>query len=102
MLFFNKKNEIEKVKKVEDKGIIRKNVKDLKDLISPGGIDASYTNHLEIVSNTTRYARTMIVSTLPRTAVFPELLREMYIFGDSNTSVFIKPIAPRKISNRFK
>jgi len=44
----------------------------------------------------------MIVSTLPRTAVFPELLREMYIFGDANTSVFIKPIAPRKIANRFK
>jgi len=44
----------------------------------------------------------MIVSTLPRTAVFPELLREMYIFGDANTSVFIKPIAPRKITNRFK
>ena len=85
MLFFNKKNEAEKIKKNEDKGAIRKNVKDLKDLIAP-----------------TRYARTMIVSTLPRTAVFPELLREMYIFGDANTSVFIKPIAPRKITNRFK
>lgn len=35
MLFFNKKVETEKVKKVEEKGIIRKNVKDLKDLISP-------------------------------------------------------------------
>ena len=54
------------------------------------------------MSNTTRYARTMIVSTLPRTAVFPELLREMYIYGDANTSVFIKPIAPRKITNRFE
>ena len=36
MLFFNKKNEGEKIKKSEDKGAIRKNVKDLKDLIAPG------------------------------------------------------------------
>mgnify|MGYP000294996974 FL=1 len=36
MLFFNKKNEAEKIKKNEDKGAIRKNVKDLKDLIAPG------------------------------------------------------------------
>ena len=36
MLFFNKKVETEKVKKVEEKGVIRKNVKDLKDLIAPG------------------------------------------------------------------
>lgn len=34
----------------------------------------------------------MLVTTLPRTAVFPELLRDMYTFGDANTSVFIKPI----------
>ena len=36
MLFFNKKNEAEKIKKSEDKGVIRRNVKDLKDLIAPG------------------------------------------------------------------
>ena len=36
MLFFNKKNEAEKIKKSEDKGAIRRNVKDLKDLIAPG------------------------------------------------------------------
>ena len=35
MLIFNKKQGVEKIKKVEDKGILRKNVKDLKDLISP-------------------------------------------------------------------
>lgn len=35
MLIFNKKQSTEKIKKVEDKGILRKNVKDLKDLISP-------------------------------------------------------------------
>ena len=33
MLFFNKKNEAEKIKKSEDKGAIRRNV---KDLIAPG------------------------------------------------------------------
>jgi hypothetical protein len=35
MLIFNKKQGTEKIKKAEDKGILRKNVKDLKDLISP-------------------------------------------------------------------
>lgn len=35
MLIFNKKQGAEKIKKAEDKGILRKNVKDLKDLISP-------------------------------------------------------------------
>jgi len=85
-------NEIEKVKK-EDVSIFKKNEKKIKDLIAPGGIDASYTNHIEIASSRTRYARSMIVANLPRMCTFPEFLRGMYTFGDLNVSVFINPVS---------
>ena len=80
-------------KQEKNEEIIKKNKKSLKDLIAPGGIDASHTNHIEIYSNKTRYARSMIVSTLPRMCTFPEFLRGMYTFGDINVSVFINPIS---------
>ncbi|MGN1299370.1 MAG: VirB4 family type IV secretion system protein [Candidatus Scatovivens sp.] len=86
-------NEILEVKKTEPMSIFNKNKKDLKSLIAPGGIDASYTNHLEIASSRTRYARSMIVSNLPRMCTFPEFLRGMYTFGDINVSVFIRPVS---------
>ena len=85
-------NEIEKIKK-EDESIFKKNEKNIKSLIAPGGIDASYTNHLEIASSRTRYARSMVVSNLPRMCTFPEFLRGMYTFGDINVSVFINPVS---------
>lgn len=96
MLFSKKKEVQEKVVEKENPTILKQNNTGLKELIAPAGIDTSYTNHLEIISNRTKFARSMVVSTLPRTAVFPELLREMYVFGDSNTSVFIKPISAGK------
>ena len=65
--------------------------KSLKDLIAPAGIDASFSNHLEIISTKTRYARSMVVSAIPRMCTFPEFLRSMYTFGDANISVFISP-----------
>ena len=68
----------------------------IKELISPSGIDASNIDHLEIISNVTRYARSFYVSTLPRMATFPELLRDMYMFGDINTSVYIEPVPEDK------
>ena len=85
-------NEIESVKK-EETSIFKKNEKNLKSLIAPGGIDASYTNHIEISSSRTRYARSMIVANLPRMCTFPEFLRGMYTFGDINVSVFINPVS---------
>lgn len=66
--------------------------KTLKELIAPSGIDASHIDHLEIISNTTRYARSFFVSSLPRMCTFPELFRDMYLFGDINTSVYINPV----------
>ena len=78
-------------RKKED--LLAKNASTLKDLIAPAGIDASYTNHIEIISNKTRYARSMIVSTIPRMCTFPEFLRSMYTFGDLNVSVFINPVS---------
>ena len=39
--------------------ILRK--KSIKELIAPSGIDASNIDHLEIISNTTRYARSFFV-----------------------------------------
>ena len=78
---------------VEQQTMLEKNKKTLKDLIAPAGIDATHTNHLEIISNKKKYARTMIVSTIPRMCTFPEFLRGMYSFGDLNTSVFITPVS---------
>ncbi len=66
--------------------------KTIKELIAPSGIDASNIDHLEIISDTTRYARSFFVSSLPRMCTFPELFRDMYLFGDINTSIYINPI----------
>ncbi|HIT70726.1 MAG TPA: DUF87 domain-containing protein [Candidatus Scatovivens faecipullorum] len=85
-------NEIESIKK-EEESVFKKNEKTIKGLIAPGGIDASYTNHIEISSARTRYARSMIVANLPRMCTFPEFLRGMYTFGDLNVSVFINPVS---------
>ena len=67
--------------------------KTIKELIAPSGIDASNIDHLEIISDTTRYARSFFVSSLPRMCTFPELFRDMYLFGDINTSIYINPIS---------
>lgn len=85
-------NEIENVK-TEEIGVLAKNKNGLKELIAPGGVDASYTNHIEISSARTRYARSMQVANLPRMCTFPEFLRGMYTFGDINVSVFINPVS---------
>lgn len=79
--------------------ILRK--KTIKELIAPSGIDASNIDHLEIISNTTRYARSFFVSSLPRSCTFPELFRDMYLFGDINTSVYIRPIQESKSQNEL-
>ena len=84
----------------QEKSIVD-NIKDLKDLIAPSGIDATSTNKLEIVSSTSKYARTMLVSTLPRMCTFPQLLRGMYTFGDINVSVYITPISEAKSQNEL-
>ncbi len=75
--------------------------KTIKELIAPSGVDASNIDHLEIISNVTRYARSFFVSTLPRMATFPELFRDMYLFGDINTSIYINPIAESRSQNEL-
>ena len=84
----------------QEKSIVD-NIKDLKDLIAPSGIDATSTNRLEIVSSTSKFARTMLVATLPRMCTFPQLLRGMYTFGDVNVSVYITPISEAKSQNEL-
>ena len=76
-------------------------MKTIKELIAPSGIDASNIDHLEIISNVTRYARSFFVSTLPRMCTFPELFRDMYLFGDINTSIYINPIQESKSQNEL-
>ena len=93
--------QIKTTETTETKGPILENVKDIKDLIAPAGINASSTNHLEIFSNINKYARTMIISVLPRMCTFPEFLRSMYTFGDINVSVFINPISEAKSQNEL-
>lgn len=76
---------------IESSNILQKTT--IKELIAPSGIDASNIDHLEIISNMKRYARSFFISGLPRMCTFPELLRDMYMFGDINTSIYINPIA---------
>ena len=66
--------------------------KTIKQLIAPSGIDASNIDHLEIISDTTRFARSFFVANLPRMATFPTLFRSMYEFGDIKTSIYIAPV----------
>ena len=73
----------------------------IKDLIAPSGIDASNIDHLEIISSIKRYARSFFVSTLPRMCTFPELFRDMYMFGDINTSIYINPVKEEKSQNEL-
>ena len=79
--------------------ILRK--KSIKELIAPSGIDVSNIDHLEIISSVTRYARSFFVSSLPRMCTFPELFRDMYMFGDINTSIYINPIKEEKSQNEL-
>ena len=65
----------------------------IKEVIAPSGIDASKLDHMEIISSVTRYARSFYISGLPRSCIFPELFRDLYMFGDMNTSIYIYPIA---------
>lgn len=74
----------------EEYSILKK--KSIKELIAPSGIDASNLDYLKIMSSTTRYARSFFIFSLPRMATFPYLLRDMYEFGDINTSIYIKPV----------
>ena len=73
----------------------------IKELIAPSGIDASNIDHLEIISNVKKYARSFFVSTLPRMCTFPELFRDMYFFGDINTSIYINPIQEARSQNQL-
>ena len=75
----------------EENQLLRK--KTIKELIAPSGIDASKMDHLEIISSVKRYARSFFISTLPRMCTFPELFRDLYFFGDMNTSLYITPIS---------
>ena len=75
--------------------------KTIKDLIAPSGIDVSNIDHLEIISSTKRFARSFFVSSLPRMCTFPELFRDMYLFGDINTSIYINPIREERSQNEL-
>ena len=85
--------------KQEEPGILRR--KTIKELMAPSGIDASKIDHLEIISNVKRYARSFFISTLPRMCTFPELFRDLYFFGDVNTSIYITPIAEARSQNEL-
>ncbi len=81
----------------EQQSLIEINKSNLKDLISPSGVDASHYDYLEIFSKVSRFARSFYITTLPRQATFPYFLSDIYNFGDINTSVYISPI-PETVS----
>ena len=94
-----KQNQLNDYTRPDEYEILKK--KTIKELIAPSGIDASNIDHLEIISNVTRYARSFFVATLPRMCTFPELFRDMYLFGDINTSIYINPIPESKSQNEL-
>ncbi len=96
-----KQQELEKQNNVQEEEVMTLKKQSLKDLIAPSGIDASNIDHLEIISSVKRYARSFYVSTLPRMATFPLLFRDMYLFGDINTSIYINPIAESRSQNEL-
>ena len=85
--------------RTEERGFLKS--KTIKELIAPSGIDASKIDHLEIISNVKRYARSFFISSLPRMCTFPELFRDLYFFGDINTSIYITPIAESRSQNEL-
>ena len=93
MSIFKKKVKEEDLeeKREEEYKVLHK--KSIKEIIAPAGIDASKLDHMEIVSSVTRYARSFFVSGLPRSCTFPELFRNLYMFGDINTSIYIYPVS---------
>lgn len=100
----SRKNQIEEEKrrqnnKIAEPGTLK--TQTIKELIAPSGIDASKIDHLEIVSNVKRYARSFFISTLPRMCSFPYLFRDLYFFGDVNTSIYITPIAESRSQNEL-
>ena len=98
-LKLQKEEEQNQINKVEETGFLRK--KTIKEMIAPSGIDASKIDHLEIISNVKRYARSFFISTLPRMCTFPELFRDLYFFGDINTSIYITPVSEAKSQNEL-
>lgn len=97
-----KREQEEQLKQLSNEGnmqILRK--KTVKDLISPSGVDASNIDHMEIISNTKRFARSFFVSTLPRMCSFPEIFRDLYMFGDINTSIYINPVPEARSQNEL-
>ena len=100
-MFNKRKQEEEKQLQNSESQPIFLRKKSIKELIAPSGIDASNIDHLEIISNVKRYARSFYVSSLPRSCIFPELFRSLYMFGDVNTSIYIKPIAEATSQNEL-
>ena len=99
-----KKQNLEEVEsqkqfKKEDTNFLRK--KSIKELIAPDGIDVRDISNLKIISNTTKYAKSFYVSVLPRMCTFPEIFRDMYMFGDINTSIYINPIQESRSQNEL-
>ncbi len=95
-----KKQLQEQINKNEEQQAFLKR-KTIKELIAPSGIDASNIDHLEIISNVKRYVRSFIVSALPRMCTFPELFRDLYFFGDINTSIYINPVPESRSQNEL-
>lgn len=83
----------------EERSFLKK--KSIKELIAPSGIDVSNIDHLEIISSTKRFARSFFISSLPRMCTFPEIFRDLYFFGDINTSIYITPIKEERSQNEL-
>ena len=94
-----KENQEQLNKENSSSNFLRK--KNIKEFIAPDGIDVRDISNLKIVSSTTKYAKSFYVSVLPRVCTFPEIFRDMYLFGDINTSIYINPIQESRSQNEL-
>lgn len=76
----------------QNQSIFFSNRLNIKDYICPFKIDLRELNHIKFLSNIPKFARSFFIITLPRFLTFGETLRNLYKFGNNNTSIYIYPI----------
>lgn len=78
-------------KKTEDARLIKK-MKRLRDAVCCQNVNTLPDDHIEIVNGSPMYVRTLYVSALPKRSTFAYTFESVLKFGNSNVSIFVKPL----------
>lgn len=90
-----KKGKKEKIKK--EPTMFTKNMKQLKDVLVCKNVNALPDDHIQIINGRKIYSRVLYVSEMPRRTSFAVTFEPIFKFGNSNVSVFVKPLKEGKI-----